>query len=166
MRTRKLRFIVALLVSVSLCGCAGEGQWQGTARFDHEVTIAEAMYVTDPNAAVGLCVVYAETDADPERDDAVGMGLVTRFALGPVIEAALNLMLPGNYDVETIPARPWGTLGFGWNFDANHDWWSAGTGLEFLLTETIRPYVSTDIVAGLGVNETARIMTGVIVEFP
>ena len=156
---------LALMIVAMACGCLPEnGHWRGVARFDHEVTVGEALYVTDPNAAVGICGVYAEGDGD--KEDAMGIGLTTRFNTGPIVEAAVDLVFPGEIDLVTAPAQPFATLAFGWNIDAEQTWWAVGTGVEYHLTETVHPFASVDIFSDLGVNETARIMMGAVIDLP
>ena len=146
MRTRIVTFTVAVVACVCLCGCTpAELENSPTisvgAQWDYKTAIGEVLIHPDPNSAFGLWAVRpAEFEAHH-----LGFGLMTHFALGDVYDASLDLIFPGLTNaLADVPAKPWGRLGLAIEDDNWDMMFLAGTGVEFLPTESIRPVVWTD----------------------
>jgi hypothetical protein len=165
------------LLALSLSGCGG-----GTAAgdglspqprisvgglFDYQTVAAEVLYRRDPNSGIGIRGVWEKGDPD----DTLAVLAVTKFVMGDVYEAALDRIWPGDLNLKTFPARPWGELGAGMDVpDFRHFMFLVGTGIEFLPDRPIRPqlwmeYLSAGGGANLpGANEV-KAMTGFLFQF-
>ncbi|HUU94043.1 MAG TPA: hypothetical protein VM238_22860 [Phycisphaerae bacterium] len=142
-------FGIALAVLLAGCGSGSMDRWSLGASFTDALAEGSLLYAADPNGRAGPWLLYADDGGDEE---VLGAGLRAEFAMGPIYEAAFNLVLPGQWDLDKAPAKPWGRLGAGWN--ARDDRWigMVGTGVKFFPGRAVQPVLWTDVYSGAGVS--------------
>ncbi len=90
--------------------------------------------------------------------DGLGVMAVTKFSIGEIYEVAyeatLARILPGDVQLDKIPAKPYAELGAGYDFKNKGFLFLSGTGIELFPDRPIRPQVWTEyLVAGGGAKK-------------